>query len=60
MSKPRHNPERRSWRGKSYKKGGTRVATLASASHAERFQASLEWVTEEHAELFARLAADGD
>lgn len=60
MSKPRHNPERRSWRGKSYKKGGTRVATLASASHAERFKAALEWATKEHASTFEKLAENGD
>jgi hypothetical protein len=34
MSKPRHNPERRSWRGRSHKKGSTRVATLAAAQVA--------------------------
>lgn len=28
MAGKRHNPERRAWRGRSYKKGGERVADL--------------------------------
>lgn len=31
MASRTHNPERRAWRGRSYKKGGTRVRTLRDA-----------------------------
>jgi hypothetical protein len=27
-AKPKHNPERRAWRGRSHKKGGTRIKDL--------------------------------
>jgi hypothetical protein len=29
--KKKYNPEKRAWRGKSYKKGGTRVQELKTA-----------------------------
>jgi len=35
-----HNPEKRAWRGKSYKKGGTRVQVLREATEAEITRAS--------------------
>lgn len=31
MKRKRHNPERRAWRGRSYKKGGRRVRELRYA-----------------------------
>lgn len=31
MKRKRHNPERRSWRGRSYKKGGRRIREMRYA-----------------------------
>ena len=38
MGRPKHNPERRAWRGRPHKKGGARVRDLRDAQ--------LEWVGE--------------
>jgi hypothetical protein len=32
---PRHNPERRAWRGRSYRKGGEQVRNLKDIAHAK-------------------------
>jgi hypothetical protein len=35
-TKPKHNPERRAWKGRSHKKGGTRVRDLRERAARER------------------------